>query len=219
MRRIISLLVAALIAVSALAGCNKMPAVDKSVKTEEHFSLYKTLTDLYGTPWREVLEKLNIDLQEIDADGLTNVGIPLQETYAGIEFDVALRFGGEDEHLLGVEYTATYRHPESEGELLRDLVKINRELISDFGDASDTSIVFNWAEKRMGEKWNRDIAYWQDTQVLKRLLDDDFSGSLLYWNLNSVAPEQVEKLDRDHGLSVSVSVIEEENVAVITINY
>ena len=219
MRRVILILIAFTLVVAMFSGCNKMPAVDKNVKPEAHFGKYKMLTDLYGTPWRDVLNKLNIDQQEIEADGLTHVVIPMKETYAGFEFNIALRFGGENEHLLGVEYTATYQYPDEEGQLLRDLVKINQELISDFGEASDTSFVFNWVEKRMGEKWNREIAYWQDVQVLKRLLDDDYMGNLLLWNLNSVAPKHVKKLNRDHSLSVSFSVLENEGTAIISICY
>ena len=160
MKRIISLIVAVLVLAAFLTGCNKMPAVDKSVKPEKYFGQYKTLTDLYGTPWRDTLKKLNVDFQELNTEGLNNVGIPLQEIYADITFNTALRFAGEDNHLRGVNYTATYQYPEDEVKLLRDLVKINRELISDFGAASDTSFVFNWAEKKLGEKWNRDIPFW-----------------------------------------------------------
>ena len=196
-----------------------MPAVDKNVKPEQHFSQYKKLSDLYGTPWRDTLKALNIDLQEVNADGLSNVGIPMQDTYAGVTFDIALRFGGEDEHLRRVEYTATYQYPENEMQMLQDLVKINRELISDFGKASDTSFLFNWAEKVLGETWNRDISYWQDTQILKRLLDEDYNGTLLLWNLSSVAPEHIKELGVDTSLSVYVSVQKDEGTAVITINY
>lgn len=219
MRRILSLLLAILIIVSSMGGCKKMPAVDKNIKPEQHFSQYQMLTDLYGTPWRDTLKALNIDLQDVNADGLNNVGIPLQDTYAGITFDIALRFGGEDEHLRRVEYTATYQYPEDEMQLLQDLVKINRELISDFGKASDTSFLFNWVEKKLGEVWNRDIAYWQDIQVLKRLLDEEYSGTLLHWNLSSIAPERIKKMDIDTSLSIYVSIQETEGIAVITINY
>lgn len=215
----ISLLVAVLIAVSALTGCNKMPVVDKSIKPEEHFSQYKTLTDLYGTPWRDTLQKLNIDLQELDTEGLNYVGVPLQESYAGLEFDTALRFGGDDNHLRGVEYSVSYQYPEDEVKLLQDMVKINRELISDFGKASDTSLVFNWVEKRLGEEWNRDIAYWQDVQVLKRLLDAGYDGTLLYWNLSSVDSDNIKNVHTEHGLSAGISIRGEEGIAVITINY
>ena len=219
MRRIISLFIAALITVFTLCGCNKMPAVDKNVDPSEHFSQYKTLTDLYGTPWRDVLKKLDIDYQKLDLDGLNCVGIPLQETYADMTFDTALRFRGDDNHLRGVEYTVTYQYPEEEGKLLKDLVKINRELISDFGKPSDTSLVFNWAEKKMGEQWNRDIPFWQDAQILKRLLDDHYTGSFLLWNLNSVAPEHIKVLDIEYSLGVSVYINDEEGTAAIIINY
>lgn len=219
MKKILSVLVVIFLLVSALSACNQRPAVDKSVKPEEHFSHYKILTDLYGTPWRDVLKKLNIDLQEINADGLNYVGIPLQETYAGISFDIALRFNGDANPLRGVEYTASYRYPEEEGELLRDLVKINRQLIADFGSASDTSYVFNWTEKHMGEEWNREIPYWQDVQVLKRLLDADYSGNLLLWNLSSIAPKHIKDLEIVHSLSISFYVNQDEGTALITINY
>ena len=219
MKRRISLCIAILLVLSVMCGCNKMPAVDENIKPEAFLSQYKTLTELYGTPWRDALKSLDIDLQEINADGLANVGIPLQETYAGITFDVSLRFGGADEHLRGIEYTVEYSYPEAEAQLLKDLVKINRSLISDFGDPSDTSFVFNWAEKKLGEKWNRDIAYWQDSQVLKRLLDSGCTGTLLLWNLDSIAPDNIKALGIEHSLSIYVSVYEDEGVAFITINY
>lgn len=219
MKRIISLFLAILLVLPAAGGCKKMPAVDKNVKPGEHFSQYDKLTQLYGTPWRDTLKELNVGLQELNADGLNNVDIPLQETYADITFDIALCFGGANEHLRRIEYTATYQYPEAEEQLLRDLVKINRELISDFGKASDTSFLFNWAEKKLGEEWNRDIAYWQDTQVLKRLLDEDYTGTLLLWNLSSVTPKHIKDLDIEHSLSIYVSIQEDEGTAVITINY
>ena len=219
MSRVISLFLTVLFLLSALAGCNEMPAVNGNVKPGQHFSQYDTLTDLYGTPWREVLEKLDIDQQELDLEGLNCVGIPRQENYADITLNTALRFGGDENRLLGVEYTATYKYPEEEGELLRDLVMINRELISDFGNASDTSFVFNWAEKMLGEKWNRKIPYWQDVQVLKRLVDEGYEGRILYWNLTPVASAAVKKVHSNHGLSVNISILETEGLAVITINY
>lgn len=219
MKRKISYFFAVLIMLSALSGCNEMPAVNGNIKPGQHFSQYNTLTDLYGTPWREVLEKLDIDQQELELEGLNSVGIPRQENYADITFNTALRFGGDENRLRGVEYTATYKYPEEEEKFLRDLVVINRELISDFGNASDTSFVFNWAEKILGEKWNRKIPYWQDVQVLKRLVDEGFEGSILYWNLTPVASAAVKKVHSNHGLSVDISIQKTEGVAVITINY
>lgn len=219
MRKLIALIIAVLLTFPVFSGCNKMPAVDKNVKPEAHLSQYKTLTDLYGTPWREVLEKLDISMDEIDTEGLEYVGIPLKESYAGIEFATALRFGGEGSRLRNVEYSATYKYPDEEVKLLQDLVELNRKLIADFGKASDTSIVFNWAEKMLGEEWNRDIAYWQDRQVLKRLLDEGYDGRILYWNLSSVDSENIKKIHEDHGLSVDISIREEEGIAVITVSY
>ena len=158
-------------------------------------------------------------MNELDAEGLNYVGVPLQEIYAGIPFKTALRFGGEDNSLIAVEYTASYTYPEEEEKLLRDLVMINRKLIADFGESSDSSRVFNWTEKILGEKWNRDIAYWQDMQILKRLLDANYDGTLMRWNLSSVAEENVEEIQTEHLLSVGISIDREANVAVITIGY
>lgn len=219
MKRILSLLLAILLVLSVVSGCKKMPAVDKNIKPGEHFSQYDKLTRLYGTPWRQVLEALDIGMEELEADGLTHVGVPIREEYANITFDTVLRFNGKDNSLSRVEYSATYQYPEEEEKLLQDLVKINRELIADFGKPSDTSFLFNWVEKKMGEQWNRDIAYWQDAQILKRLLDEDYDGNLLLWNLSSVAPEHMKELGLDTSLSIYVSVQKEEGTAVITINY
>lgn len=219
MKRLICILLVCVLLIGGLSGCNEMPAVDKSVKPEEHLSQYKKLTDLYGTPWRDVLSKLDIDLQELDTEGLNHVGVPIQENYAGLEFDTYLRFGGDENYLCGVTLSATYQYPDEEERFLRDTVAVCRELISDFGDPSDTSIVFNWVEKYMGEQWNRDIQFWQDVQVLKRLADSDFSGTLLFWNLIPVAGEAVLKTNDEFGLSVCFSIQEEEGIAVLNITY
>jgi len=218
MKRILSLFITILLVLSLASGCKKMPAVDKNIKPGEHFSQYDKLVQLYGTPWRDALKELDIDIQDVKLDGL-NMGIPLQDTYADIDFDIMLRFGGEGEYLYDVEYTATYQYPEDEVKLLRDLVKINRELISDFGKASDTSFVFNWAEKMLGEEWNRDISYWQDMQILKRLLDEEYSGYILFWNLDSVATQNIKDMGVTHGLSVHVYINQDDGTADITISY
>lgn len=219
MRRMICIFMAVTLWVCALSGCNKMPAVDKDVKPEQHLSQYKQLTELYGTPWRDVLTQLEIDLQELDTEGLNHVGVPIQENYAGLVFDTYLRFDGEENSLCGVTLSATYQYPEDEAVFLRDVAKVCRELIADLGDPSDTSIVFNWVEKVMGETWNRDIAFWQDVQILKRLADQDYSGTLVLWNLSSVASETVLKANDGHSLSVSFSIREEEGIAVLDITY
>lgn len=219
MKRILLFLLTSLLAISIVSGCKKMPTVDKSLKPGECFSQYDKLTHLYGKPWQQALKELGISMQELDAEGLNYLGVPLQENYAGISFKTALRFGGEDNSLIGVEYTASYNYPEEEEKLLRDLVMINHELIADFGKSSDSSLVFNWAEKILGEKWNRDIAYWQDMQILKRLLDADYDGTLLRWNLSSVAEENVQKTRTEHFMSVGISIDREADIAVITIGY
>ena len=219
MKHILSFFLTILLVISVVSGCRKLPTVEKNLKPGEYFSQYDKLTQLYGTPWQETLEKLGISMQELDTEGLNYVGVPLQEIYAGIPFKTALRFGGEGSSLMRVEYTASYKYPEDEEKLLRDIVKINRELIADFGKASDTSLVFNWAEKSLGEEWNRDIAYWQDMQILKRLLDADYDGTLLLWNLSSVAAENVQKIQTEHCISVGISINHEADVAVITISY
>lgn len=228
-KRIVCLLVAAIMLICVLSACNQMPIVDKNVKPEEHFSLYKKFTDLYGTPWREALPKLELNQQELDLNGLNHVVLPWKERYAGIDFETALRFVGDDNHLGGVEYSVTYQYPEDEEKLLRDMVHISRELLADFGEASDTSFAFNWVEMYLGEQWNRDISYWQDIQVLKRLLDAGFEGSVLVWNMTPVAGEAVrEELKRfnnvpgvvgGHYLTYSVHFGEDEGTVVLTLTY
>lgn len=219
MKKICCLLAVFAMLVGVISGCKKMPAVDKNVKPAEHLSQYQRLTELYGTPWRDVLAKLDVDLQELNTEGLNHVGVPIQETYAGITFDTFLRFDGEENALRGVTLSATYRYPEDEAAFLKDVTKVCRELITDLGDPSDTSMVFNFVDKVMGETWNRDIAFWQDTQILKRLADQDYSSTLVLWNLRSVASESVLKVNNGHSLSVSFSIREEEGTAVLDITY
>ena len=219
MKQVIAFLVAVLLIAFTLFSCNQLPAVDKDMNPQAFFSQYEVLTSLYGTPWRDTLEKIGVGLSDVTADGLSNVLIPQKEDYAGVTFDVFLRFGGSDNHFSGVRYSATYADPEDEEQMLRDLVKINRKLIDDLGDSFDTSFVFNWVENSMGENWNREIPYWQDMQVIKRLIDNDFGGYLLRWNLDSIANAQIKSLGVKHSLRIDATIDKQEGTATISIYY
>ena len=225
MKRIVSLFIVLAILACVVSGCKKMPGVDPDVQPELCFSHYKELTDLYGTSKWDTLKAFGIDQQEITNYGPDRYGIPRTEEYAGINFDITLMFGKES-HFCSVDYQAAYQFPEDEMKLLEDIVTISKQLISDLGEASDTSFVFNWAEVYLDQKWDRDIAYWQDISVLKRLMDEGFQGTLLRWNLTPVASEPVKaELEKYHGdedlhsLSFSVMFNENDNTAILDILY
>ena len=217
MKRMVCLLIALAF---LLVGCNKMPTVSDDVKPEEHFAHYKTLTELYGTARMDTFKALNVAQKDIVIYHDERLGIPQKESYAGIDFNIWLRF--INSKLSGVEYEATYQYPDEKDKMLQDLVTINKALVKDFGEASDTSIVFNWVEAYLDEKWDRDIAYWRDASVLVRLVDSDFSGSLLYWDMTNIASKTVKETlgeDRRHGLSIRFFINEQEGFASVSVEY
>lgn len=221
MKRVLCLCIAVLM--SVLSGCTKEPTVAADVLPQLYFSHYGEFTDLYGTPCMDTLDALGVDLHEVNIIHEDRLGIPKTESYAGVEFAVYLQFGGDDSHLCGVDNQATYQYPEDEEKLLRDIVTISKSLIKDFGEASDVSFVFNWVQIKLKEAWNRDIAYWQDIQVLKRLFDEGFDGELLYWNmtpLDTVKEELKSYGDEGgHSLSFSVSIDKYNGTATLSIVY
>lgn len=223
MKRIVGLCLAAVMFVSIFTGCDNQQK--KEIHPEQAFSQYKTLTDLYGTPWRDVLDTLGISNQEIVIYGDHLFGIPKTEVYAGIKFDMKLLFRGDDRHLYGVGYEVEYQYPENEEQLLRDIVTICRQLTEDFGEPSNVNYVFNWVEAYMYEEWNRDIAYWQDIQVLKRLLDNNFTGTLLTWDLTAIQNEAIKgeresiNTESNHSVTFSIQISNEEGIRTLVIMY
>lgn len=209
----------------SLVGCARKPAVNSDIQPEKHFTYYKELTDMYGMFRVDVFELLQVDLQEVTIIHEDRLGIPRTERYAGVDFAIFLQFGGNDSHFHGVDNEITYQYPEDEEKLLRDIVSISKSLINDFGTATDTSYVFNWVEVKLKEKWNRDITYWQDIQVLKRLFDEGFDGELLYWDLTPVASSAIQEELKSYGeqgrhsLSFSVSIDEHNDTARLNICY
>lgn len=213
--------------VSALFGCGKEPGVDPSVDPGKIFTHYNELTRHYGTVGRmETLNALGIDLQMVDIQNPDRLGLPLTETYAGVQFDTYICFSGKDTHFSGVEYLAEYRFPEEKDKLIADILALSDQLIKDFGEATDTSYVFNWAETMLKEEWNREIAYWQDPAVLDRLIDEEFCGELLWWNLTPVASETILKelesydnKDAVHGLLFDLMADEVDGIVTISLWY
>lgn len=224
MKRVLCLCFVAIMLL-ALVGCTEAPTVGSDVQPEMHFSSYKELTDMYGIPRVDTLEALGVDLQDVSITHEDRLGIQNSEMYAGISFEIYLLFSGEDSHLCGVDNEATYQYPEEEEKLIRDIVAISKSLIKDFGAATDTSYAFNWVEVKLKEDWNRDIAYWQDMQVLKRLLDEGFDGELLYWDLTPVASTTIQEELKNYGdegrhsLSFSVSIDKNSGTATLSISY
>lgn len=221
------LVIVLLVWMVSMFGCGKEKGVDPSVRPEMFFSLYDDLTQHYGTVGRtDTLKVLNIDLQQVNIENPDHLGLPLKDTYAGLEFDVYICFSGKDDHFSGVEYQLVYQYPEEKEKLLADILTLSKQMTEDFGPATDTSYVFNWAEKKLHEQWNRDIAYWQDPAVLDRLLEEEFSGELLWWNLTPVATESILKeletygdKDATHGLLLDLMVSEYNGTVTISIWY
>lgn len=225
MKRSVSLFLAMIMTLLCLPGCNKAPSVDKSVRPEQIFSCYKTLTDQYGVSISKTLENINIDPQTVINDGSAVFGIPWEEEYAGISFDVGLYFG-TGEQFSGVRYKSMYTYPEDEYQLLQDAVAVCKQLISDFGDKLDATFAFNWVEVYLNEEWDRDIRYWEDTSVLKRLLDEGYSGPLLAWDITPVCGDHVKSYlqelygkDGRRSLMISINVDEDQGLAYLEIMY
>jgi hypothetical protein len=216
-----------IIMVGILSGCGKEPGVDPNVDPGKIFTHYNELTRYYGTAGRmETLNALGMDLQLVNIQNPDRLGLPLTETYAGVQFDVYICFSGKDTHFSSVEYIAEYRFPEEKDKLIADILAVSDQLIKDFGDATDTSYVFNWAEVMLKEEWNRDIAFWQDPAVLDRLIDEEFCGELLWWNLTPVASETILKElesygDKDavHGLLFDLMANEIDGIVTISLWY
>ncbi len=225
MKRAISLILAIIMVLPCLTGCNKLPAVDKSIQPEQIFSHYRTLTDQYGLSISQTLNNLKIDPQTLINNGSAVFDIPWDEEYAGITFDIGLNFG-TGEQFTGVHYKAEYQYPDDELRLLQDTVAVSKQMISDFGDKLDATYVFNWVEAYLQEEWDRDIRYWEDISVLKRLLDEDYAGALLTWDITPVCGEHVKSYlhenygkDSRHCLFLSIHVDKEQGLAYVEITY
>lgn len=225
MKRTVCLIFITAMVLLGLVGCNKMPTVDKTVQPEEIFSHYKKLTDQYGLSMSRTLAELDIDPQTVINNNQSYFGIPWSEEYGGIEFSVALNFG-TGEQFTGVRYEASYQYPNNEEQLLKDIVTVSNQLISDFGEKLDATYTFNWVEAYLKEAWDRDIHYWEDVSVLKRLLDEGYTGPLLTWDITPVSGESVQSYFQEnygkegrHTLVLSINLDKEQGLAYLDISY
>lgn len=207
----------------AAAGCGKIPAVDPDLKMEDYFSQYTRFTELYGTPRMDTPAALGVDLQQIENISENRWGMPIQEEYGGFTFDVSTMFRGAEYCFSGVMMTKTYAYPEETDEIAMDTAKLCKQLVTDFGDASDTSFFFNWVDVMLGEEWNREIKFWQDPFVLLRVIEAEYGGSLLVWDLSPVASQTVKNHTKSlgfrHTLTCSLHIYATEGRAELTIAY
>lgn len=215
-----------LLMVLSAAGCSR-PRVDPNLKPGQYFSNYDRLTQLYGTPRMDTPAALGFDLQQVENISDNRWGFPITEQYAGRDFDVSVIFGGKEKLFSGVYMERSYEYPADSDTLIYDTVEVCKQLCNDFGPATDNSYFFNWVEVKLGEQWNEDVKFWQDAWVLKRVVDEKYSGLLLVWDLTQIAPIAVQQtLDGlsstgggMHTLVCSIQIDDYSGTATLTITY
>lgn len=221
MKRTLFVLVVVCILLGIVAGCDRTKAVDPAL----HFSRYSQLTELFGTERMATPEALGFDLQQVENISDSRWGFPITEEYAGLEFDISTMFSGADYHFAGVYMERAYAYPEEKDELIFDTVTVCQRLCADFGPATDSSYFFNWVEVMLGEQWNEDVKFWQDAWVMERVVDAEYGGTLLWWDITSVATpavmNELESLGSDavHALVCSMHIDAYNGSAVLTIAY
>lgn len=225
MKRFFCFAIVLLITVS-VAGCGR-PKVDPNLMPGQFFSNYDLLTQLYGTPRMDTPNALGFDLQQVENISDSRWGFPITEQYSELEFDVSVLFKGKENLFAGVYMERTYEYPAESETLIYDAVEVCKQLCNDFGPATDNSYFFNWVEVRLGEQWNKDVKFWQDAWVLKRVVDEKYSGLLLVWDLTPIASAPVQQtLDSlgsngrgIHALACSMQIDADNGIATLTITY
>lgn len=221
MKRLLSVLLVVCILSGITAGCDSTQAVDPAL----HFSHYSALTELFGTDRMDTPEALGFDLQQVENISDSRWGFPMTEAYAGLEFDISTIFSGKDYHFAGIYMERSYAYPEEKDALIFDTVAVCQQLCADFGPATDTSFFFNWVEVMLGEQWNEDVKFWQDARVLERVVDAEYGGTLLWWDLTSVATSAIKEELESHGddavhaLVCSMYIDAYNGVATLAITY
>ena len=221
MKRLISGLLVVCVLCCVLVGCDRTQAVDPAL----YFSHYSELTEQFGTGRMDTPEALGFDLQQVENISDSRWGFPLKEEYAGLEFNISTMFSGKDYHLSGIYMERSYAYPDEKDALIFDTVAVCQRLCADFGPATDTSYFFNWVEVMLAEQWNTDVKFWQDAWVMERVVDAEYSGSLLWWDITSVATPNIMKelksheADAVHALVCSMYIDVHNGVATLVITY
>lgn len=183
-----------LLAVTLFFGCGKDHSVDKDVQLDKLFSTYRELSPHLGTAGKmETLDNLRIDLQQVNIESADHLGIPMQEQYAGLTFDVYINFNTKQDvdFFSGIEFVKQYRYPEQKKQLIADVKAVTEKMVNDFGENGDRSFTINWVETMLHEQWDPDIDYWQDPSILERLFSEGYCGELLWWDITPVVDTKV----------------------------
>ncbi len=209
-----------------LPGCSEKYQVRDDFAPGEIFTYYDELTSLVGTVGKnEVLDALEIDLQQVNIENRDHIGLPMKESFAGLDFDIYLTFGHNNAQFMNVDYRRTYAYPQDQEKMIEDLQTVCARLTAAVETQPNTSFVFNWAETILKEEWDRDIVVWQDASILRRLMAEEFNGSLMWWDMTHVAGESVKEYlktrgsDAVHSLGLSFYVSEYNGIGYIEVHY
>lgn len=209
-----------------LPGCGEKYQVRKDFAPGEIFSYYDTLTSLIGTIGRnEVLNALDVDLQDVNIENGDHIGLPMKESFAGLDFDIYLTFGHSNAQFMNVDYRREYAYPQDQEKMIEDLRTVCAKLSAVVETQPNTSFVFNWVETFLKEEWDRGIVVWQDAAILRRLMDEEYNGSIMYWDMTHIAGETVKAYlktrgsEAAHTLGVSIYVSDYNGIGYIEIHY
>lgn len=181
-----------LVSTILLAGCsvNHKRIADKN-HPKNYFEHYEKLTALWGTGKTDTLNVLELQPTDVIFVGgnRDRLGLPWTEVYAGIALGVILNF--TDSGLYQVQNIKTYAYPEELDQAIADAMKIGAQLTKDLGKPHKVDTWNDWYEEEYNIEMDQKTPSYQDAAQMKAYLEAGLGGSIMYWDMTSVACDAV----------------------------
>ncbi len=184
-----------------------------------HIDHYDQITALYGTERMEALNKLGFQLEDCNVIHGELIGVPLEFSYCGIEMEIYLRFNSEAK-LHGVSLEKTYAYPEDTEQAVKDTLSIAAQLLQDLGEPHEVDTWNDWLEERYDVEMDSETPAYKEAEQIRKMLTEEsaslIGGSIMWWDMTSVASNAVKELlksygdGRPHGFSFNVDRLNNE---------
>lgn len=198
MKKITRLLIVAVVLSLLLPGCDSKKKIQVSPENDPalHIACYEQLTALYGTERLQVLEALNCSLEDANVENWDAIGIPLESSYAGVEFEYC-RLLFSDLTLHGAICEISYSYPDELDQAVEDAARMAAQLAEDLGIPHEVDTWNDWLEEEYQVEMDSEIPTYQDMEQIRNMLNSNAGGCLMWWDMTSVAsPEVLKSLER-----------------------
>ena len=189
--RLLAFWLSLLLLITALTACETEKKWDPRKNPKLHIERYEALACFYGMDRSAVLKQLGYTLDELvtgDDFNAFNICIPEQVEYAGVTFNIYLRFNN-DAVFTGFVFQKIYSYPSGTEQAVSDILTIGEQLEKDLGKPDETDRWNDWIEQQYDTEMDPNPPSYQSEAEIRKLIENNCGSSIAWWDITGYACE------------------------------